>query len=216
MPNKKINFACSTRRTPKSGAGYLRRYVLEIRHGGFMRNKICLFIASLLIASCGGADTSSENSHLNGKWASSTCFQINLDPFNDDYKSLKMVMEFNNGEIINKLHQYTDIECTIFGREINNGLFANLNVSYTIGENKITAYDENVRDIDFVSDRGDLLPDIYLLINSGTTLYFGKKEIENMIQCPSDEDLPFPGPDSCWTIRPSTIDYNVFHSKIDP
>jgi len=178
-----------------------------------MRNKLYLLMVSLLVTSCGGADTSNENTNINGKWASSTCLQINLDLFSNEYKSMKMVMDINDGEISNKLHRYTDAECSNFGEEINNGLFAKLYVSYALGENKTISDDTVVTDIDFVNDRGDSLPDIYLLSSSGTTLYFGKKEIENMVQCPSDKDEPFPL-DSCWTIRPSEINYNQFYTKI--
>lgn len=180
-----------------------------------MRNLISFFLVSLLITSCGGADAPNNNSQLNGKWASSMCFQINLDLFSDEYKSMKPVVEFNNGEIVRKLHRYTDTECSNFGVEINDGLFGWLEQSYTIGSNRITDNDENVTDIDYLSGQGESLPDIFLLKNSGSTLYFGKKETENMIQCQSDKDEPFPFLPRCWSTRPTTIDYNVYFSKID-
>lgn len=179
-----------------------------------MRNLTYLFILSLFTVACGGADSPSDNSQLNGKWASSVCLSMNLDPFSDEYLSLKQVREFNNGEIAYKLHQYTDTECSNFGREIDDGLFAHLEDSYTTHGNTVINNNDTAGFIDFVGQSGDALPDIYLLIDDGKTLYFGIKELENMTPCSDEQTEPVPV-FRCWETRPAAIDYHIYDSKID-
>lgn len=192
-----------------------------------MRNKLCLLIVCLFAVSCGGADSFNENSNLNAKWASSTCFQINPDPFNKEFNSLKIIMELNNGEVTNKLHQYTDIECKVFGRELGNGLFAGLYEKYRVG-NAITLESGNIaNEVDFFDKNGNLFPDIYLFENTESTLYFGMKDMVLADPCPlnkviptnnylSDGDVIFGDKSSCWiwTKRPSAINYNDSYTKL--
>lgn len=192
-----------------------------------MRKNYYLLMVSLLIASCGGADTSNENSNLNGKWASSTCFQINPDPFNDEYKSLKMIMELNNGEITNKLHQYTDTECKIFSRETNNGLFAGLYGKYNVGQTVTLERGDIAKEVDFIDKNGNLYPDIYLFEGTEPALYFGNKDMVLVDPCPlmednsqyqysTEGDIIFEGDSFCWiwTDRPTSINYKEPYTKL--
>jgi len=125
-----------------------------------MKKLTSILIASFIIVSCSTSDSLNEISALNGKWATS-CDTTSPVNFIANSASNKRVMSFNNGTITNQLYLYSDTTCSNIISKDEDNLFANLLVSYTIGNDATSSNGASVKEIDFVNSSGDTLPDIY-------------------------------------------------------
>ena len=177
--------------------------------------KVAIIIILVSItASCSSSDTTNQVDALNGKWATA-CDAESPVNFIASSTSNKRVMIFKDGTIINQLYLYSDTACTDITSKINDDLFGGLFVAYTIGNNITSSNGVAVKEIDFISVNTDILPDIYLLLNSSSKLHLGIKESSLMVTCPNKDDSPVQNTPLCWTVRPIEIDYNQFFTRIN-
>ena len=179
-----------------------------------MNKSAILLISTFITAGCSSNDSTSDVSILNGKWATA-CDAESPVNFIASSSSNKRVMTFKDGAITNQLYLYSDTACTVAISKDNDNLFGGLFVGYTIGSNATSSNGVAIKEIDFINNSGDILPDIYLLLNSSSELHLGIKELSLMVPCPSADDAPVQNTPSCWTVRPVEIDYNQFFTKID-
>lgn len=147
---------------------------------------ISIIAAMTLLACTDSTDTGTE---LEGNWES-MCVPL-LTPSGPTPDPLppapgtgttpsKFTISFIADTVTQKLDTYSDANCTTLVTSRTFAEIAYVNpddvyVRFEIGSTITTSNGVTVREIDFFAVNDKLIPDIYLLQNNGSTLYFGTK-----------------------------------------
>ncbi|MDH5647034.1 MAG: hypothetical protein OEZ01_13555 [Candidatus Heimdallarchaeota archaeon] len=173
-----------------------------------------LFLASVLLAQ-GCSNDESSTTELEGAW-SSICFgsgasEFNFGLFDTTFTtaSRKIITTYRGSNIRTQVETYSDTNCSNVESIVDaseSTLFVesgSIPITFTIGEYITSANGVTVREIDFQMDSNEIVPNIYLLQDSGNTLYFG-------LVCRADDtglELV------CTTDRPTEINYEYYYTK---
>jgi len=169
-----------------------------------------VFILLMLLAMQGCTDGNSESNELGGSWLSkcSTEFSpVNSTPFQTI--PFKSKLTYTNNAVFVHINTYSDNDClTLVKSEPAEGSglisLSSLPVTYDLGNQITTSNGIVVKELNNYNHLEELVPDIFLIDNNGTTLYFGQK----CIPVPNNPNF------ICPTDRPAELDYIRYFTKI--
>ena len=169
-----------------------------------------IFIISILLIMQGCTNEDDAGKEISGSWLSvcSTEFlSVNSTPIQTI--PFKTKLTYINNSVFVYINTYSDNDClSLISSDSaeDTGLLAlsTLPVTYEIGNQITTSNGVVVKELNNYNHLEELVPDIFLIENNGTTLYLGQKCIPQLN-----------GPNfTCPTDRPTELDYIRYFTKI--
>ncbi len=164
-----------------------------------------LLSVSLLQGCSESTDNTNVVTELEGNWEG-ICTS-GFGSFNATY-SIKTVINFSGNKTSTTINNYTDQNCTTLSSSLPIQATQLVNpetlaVTFSIGQSFTTSNSVAAKELNNYNANNVLVPDIYLLQNNNTTLFFGLK-------C----QLSNTGPQLvCTTERPTELDYTNYFTK---